>query len=409
VRILFLHPHAWTGEYPILQELTRQGHEICVLEERRGLGAARRLADHFQSNDDRIRTLWFDPSRGMEKLLTFPVDRWFKRDFEGRNLAHRMWMIRGAMAHFQPQAVICSEGFAYGIPAAMLKRLGLLPTPLLTSYIGGDILDCPEAEVGKRRVGATPWLIRQGLATPDILRPVSPFVRAILLAEGANPDRIRVIPSHLVASEAHLEPFRHARARYRGAICARYQLNPEKPVVVTLGGNQKGKGLQVLLDAWPRIKEGCPGVQWLLCGPRNPWFEREIEPRLRQFASGIVVTGALKGDDVFAHLAAADVHVNPSLCESLNMVTVEAAAVGTPTIGSDGAGISHWISHHGAGQVTRRSNAGELADAIIHALASPQIRESWARGCRDLVPEFSIDHIAQKLVETLVSASPSLG
>ena len=90
-------------------------------------------------------------------------------------------------------------------------------------------------------------------------------------------------------------------------------------------------------------------------------------------------------------------------------VTVEAAAVGTPTIGSDGAGISHWISHHGAGQVTRRSNAGELADAIIHALASPQIRESWARGCRDLVPEFSIDHIARKLVESLVLASPSLG
>ena len=139
----------------MLRELTRQGHEVCVLEEKRGLGTARRHADYFREPGDGMATLWFDPSRGLEKLLTWPVDRWFKRDFEGRNLAHRMWMIRAALRHFRPQAVISSEGFGYGVPAALLKTLGALPVPFMNDYIGGDILDDAEAEVGKRRTGNT--------------------------------------------------------------------------------------------------------------------------------------------------------------------------------------------------------------------------------------------------------------
>jgi glycosyltransferase involved in cell wall biosynthesis len=185
----------------------------------------------------------------------------------------------------------------------------------------------------------------------------------------------------------------------------RYQLNPQRPIIVTLGGNQQGKGLQVLLEALPHIRGSIPELQWLVCGPTNPWFARELEPRLRQAGHGLAITGTLTGDAVFEHLAAADLHVNPSLCESLNMVTVESAAVGTPTISSDGAGIAHWITRHGAGKVVHRSNVGELADAIIHAFSSPQIRESWARGCRGLAPEFSIDQIARTLVDCLVSAS----
>ena len=94
MRILYLHPNAWTGEYAVLSELVRQGHMVCVLEEKRKLGATRALSANFRDTDDRIATLWYDPRRGMEKLLTWPADRWFKMDFDGRNLAHPSFALK---------------------------------------------------------------------------------------------------------------------------------------------------------------------------------------------------------------------------------------------------------------------------------------------------------------------------
>ena len=403
MRILYLHPNAWTGEYAVLSELVRQGHMVCVLEEKRKLGATRALSEYFRDTDDRIATLWYDPRRGIEKLLTWPVDRCFKMDFDGRNLAHRMWMIHAAVARFRPDAVISSEGFSYGIPAAFLKRFGLLAPPLLTSFIGGDILDCPEADVGKRRRGRTGWLIRRALAEPELLRPVSPLVSETLLAEGADPDRIRVIPSHLVWVASQCGELNGIRDQLGEKIRGKYAIAKDAPLLVTLGGNQKGKGLQYLMQAWPRVLQSLPGACWLLCGPRDPWYIREVEPLTARFPGSIFATGVLSGRAVFEHLATADLHVNPSLCESLNMVTVEAASVGTPSITSDGAGIADWVRRYDAGSVVRRANVPELADAIIAALQSPELRLQWAGSCLELAKEFSVERVARMLVECFVT------
>ena len=403
MRVLYLHPKAWTGEHVILSEWIRQGHEVCVLEEKRGLGATRMMADHFRSAGDGVTTLWYDPRRGMEKLLTWPADRWFKKDFDGRNLAHRMWMIRAAARTFQPDAVISSEGFSYGIPAAALKRFGFLRQPLITSYIGGDILDCPEAAVGKRRVGGTGRLIREALEQPEVLRAVSPLINEALLADGADPARIRIIPSHLTwADEARVELMAN-RGAIRSEIRMRHGIDDTAPLVITLGGNQLGKGLQVLLSAWPQVLNAIPGARWLLCGPRDPWYIGEIEPQLASLSGSVIPTGPLAGGAVFEHLAAADLHVNPSLCESLNMVTVEAASVGTPTVTSDGAGIAHWVRRHDAGMVVPNRRVPELADAIIMALQSPDLLHKWAISCESMASQFKVERVARMLIDCVAN------
>jgi len=403
MRVLYLHPNAWTGEHVILAEWMRQGHEVCVLEEKRNLGATRILADHFRSPGDGIATLWYDPRRGAEKVLTWPVDRWFKKDFDGRNFAHRMWMIRAAVRKFQPDAVIASEGFSYGIPAAALKRFGYLRQPLITSFIGGDILDCPEAAVGKRRVGGTGKLIREALEYPEVLRAVSPLINEALLAEGADPARIRIIPSHLTWADCARDELMANRGAIRSEIRRRYRIDSAAPLIVTLGGNQLGKGLQLLLSAWPRVLQTIPGARWLLCGPRDPWYIDEIEPKLASFSGSIVATGPLTGPSVFEHLAAADLHVNPSLCESLNMVTVEAASVGTPTISSDGAGIAYWVRRHDAGMVVPNRRVPELADAIIIALQSPDLLNKWAISCESLASQFKVERVARMLIDCVAN------
>lgn len=405
MRILYVHPNAWSGEAVILQALARLGHDVCVLEEQRGLAGGRReYRDFFREPGDGIATLWYDPGRGAEKALTWLLDRLFKRSFEGRNLVHRMWVVREAVQLFSPDVLVCSDGFSYAIPAAFLRQLGLLDPTLVVSYIGGDVLDCPEAGVGKAREGLTGWLIRSSVKRPDVLRPVSPKIRDILLEEGADPARIRVIPTHLAADPAMIESVRRSRAEVRQSLRSLHALPAAAPVVITLGANHRGKGLHTLAEAWPQVLARHPDARWLLCGLDDPWLAERVWPlieRAQARASVIRVPGRLERQAVFEHLAAADMHVNPSLCESLNMVTVEAAAVGTPTITSDGAGICHWVERFDAGAVVPRLAAGELAGAIIRALDSAALRARWSEACGRLAAEFLPERIAGQLLDVL--------
>lgn len=406
MRILYLHPRAWSGEYSLLRFLGTRGHEICVLEEWRGeRRPARFVSQDFFGAGDGIRTLWYDMHRGWEKIFTWPLDRFFKRAFSGRNLVHRMWIVLDAVKRFRPDVVICSDGFTYAIPAAFLKRLGLLRTPLIASYIGGDILDCPEAGVGKRRAGLTDWIIRASYPAFDRLRPVSPKLAAILLRDGVARERIAIVPSHLTADADVLKGVSERKAQLAGEIRARNGFPPEAPLLITLSPNHKGKGLHLLAAQWPRICAAVPGIRWLLCGPADPWLEQAVIPAVREAGLGasLAVAGRLTGTEVYEHLAAADLHVAPSLCESLNMAAVEAAAVGTPTVCGDGAGIAAWLERFAAGAVVPSGNAPALGDAIIAAFADPARVAAWRANCPAMAAEFSLVRIASDL-ERLIDA-----
>lgn len=404
MRLLYLHPKAWSGEYAMLKKLREIGHQVCVLEEARNeAAAARQIRADFLEPGDGIATLWYNPRRGWEKIFTWPADRIFKSAFDGRNLAHRMWLIREAARQFRPDVVLCTDGFTYAIPAAFLKRLGLLSVPLLASYIGGDILDCPEAGVGKRRTPMVSWLIRNSLPGIDTLRPLCRSLADILLKEGADPKRIHTIPIQLGAQLAELDRIYARRGEIGAALRRKYGIAPDCPLIVTLSGNHKGKGLHLLAQAWPEVLRAVPGARWLLCGPDHPWLAEAVWPLLRQQALEKTVhfAGALSGQAVYEHLAAGDVHVNPTLCEGLNMVTVEAAAVGTPTVTSDGAGIADWVDRLQAGLVVPVGDVNALAQALITALRSRELRLTWQERSRSMAPDFSLERIAAELLALL--------
>lgn len=404
MRLLYLHPKAWSGEYAMLKKWRELGQEVCVLEEARSGNAPRReIRGDFLEPGDGIATLWYNPRRGLEKMLTWPADRIFKPAFEGRNLAHRMWVIREATRQFRPDVVLCTDGFTYAIPAAFLKRLGVLSTPLIASYIGGDILDCPEAGVGKRRTAMVSWLIRNSLPGIDTLRPLCRSLADILLKEGADPGRIHTIPIQLGVPLTVFDSIYARRQEIGAALRRKYGIAADCPLIVTLSGNHKGKGLHLLAQAWPEVQRAVPGARWLMCGPDHPWLSEAVWPLLRRqsLENTVHFTGALVGEAVYEHLATGDVHVNPTLCEGLNMVTVEAAAVGTPTVTSEGAGIADWVRRLQAGLVVPVGDVSALAQALITALQSSELRLTWQERSRSMAPDFSLDRIASLLLALL--------
>ena len=158
--------------------------------------------------------------------------------------------------------------------------------------------------------------------------------------------------------------------------------------------------MQVLAEAWPAVVERCPGARWLLCGHDDPWLQSAVWPLLERqsLRDTVIATGRLEAPVTYEHLAAAEVNVNPSLGEGLNMVTVEAAAVGTPSVTSDAAGIAHWVASRGAGAVVPVGDPAALASAVIQALNDGGLREQWSAAGVAMAREFSLEGIAGDLL-----------
>ena len=407
MRILFLHPLGWGGEYPILVEFRRRGYEVCVLEERReGMGGARLSSEYFREPGDGIQTLWYHPGRGAERVLTFPVDRYFRKTFDGRNLGHRMWVIREAVKRFSPDLVYCTDGFSYAVPAGLLKRFGLLQVPLVASYIGGDILDCSRMGYGRRRTPQLDWLMQTSIRHIDRLRALCDSLERALLKDGADPARICKIPIQIGAARELYEEVYAGRAQARQEVRAQLGIPQDARVLVTLSDNYLSKGIQDMARAWPGVLAACPDAWWILAGPENAWMAEGIFPLLdASVGRGRVrLTGRLRGRDTYAQLAAADLNVNPTLCEGLTMVTVDAAAVGTPTVCSDAAGVSDWIQRHDCGLVYAAGDASALERAVIAALARPERLAAWSARCREMIVDFTAESVFLRLADLFARA-----
>jgi len=129
--------------------------------------------------------------------------------------------------------------------------------------------------------------------------------------------------------------------------------------------------------------------------------------RASGFSERVCFTGHLHGRAVCEHLAAADLHVNPTLCEGLNMATVEAAAVGTPSVTSDAAGVADWVQSFEAGMVVPAGDVFALRDAVVRALRAPELRTVWPARSREMASRFSPDRIASEFVKLLQRENPA--
>lgn len=405
MNILWCHPNAWSGEYKMMRHLVALGHRVCVLQSKRKISGARAFTNHFRQAEDGIETFWYEPSKGAEKLLTFPVDRIVRRSSYRGNLGHRMWIVCAAARHFQPDVVFCSEGFGYGVAAALLKRLGGLPYPLVVQFIGGDLMDEPEAGVGVRRTPLSTWLLKQVIGSATCLKPVSPMLSQILQSEGATLDKIRVCPSHQAADTDTLEHAYEHRAGLREGLRQRLGIPSDAPVIVTLSGNWQGKGIHLLAEAWGGIRRRVPGCHWLLAGPHPAWFKEKVIPSLQAYGDDVHLLGELAGTEVFQCLAAADLNVNPTLADGLNMVTVEAAAVGTPSLVTDKAGIAAWVAECDPSLVLPVGDVKALEEGVVAYLSlDARMRVEFVQKFKRMSEGFAVEPLASEFTELLAEA-----
>lgn len=155
--------------------------------------------------------------------------------------------------------------------------------------------------------------------------------------------------------------------------------HPSEKIVLFVGRMVMEKGVQVLLDAIPRILPECPSTRFLLVG--SGYYLDDLKRHAENLNLGdrVRFLGYVPDDDLVRLYKIADVVTIPSLYEPFGIVALEGMAARVPVVTSDSGGLTDFVEHMQTGITTYRGDPASLAWGILEVLRNPEL----ARNLRD--------------------------
>lgn len=269
-------------------------------------------------------------------------------------------------AHFAPDGLLA-------LPLAM--RLG---APLVTSLRGYDVSVYPGRMLASGRLSWMRYAIAGGRLRREgeLFLAVSEELRRLAIQRGF--------------------PEARTLAHYDGVDLERFRPAPGAAIpglVLHVGRLVEKKGCSLLIRGFAQARAAHPQAQLVIIG------EGPLEGELKALAGSLGLGEAVRFLGAQPHGAVRDWHARawviaaPSLrarngdAEGLPTVLVEAAARGTPAIGSVHSGIPEIVIEGRSGLLFPEGDVAALAARLGQLLASPELRARLARGARKLAEE----------------------
>ncbi|MGD0817814.1 MAG: glycosyltransferase family 4 protein [Methanomassiliicoccales archaeon] len=207
---------------------------------------------------------------------------------------------------------------------------------------------------------------------------------------GAPPSRIDIIPNAVRARTTSLP-----KGTFRGRVGA-----GDRKVVLFLGRLNRLKGLLFLLRSFGRLQMR-KDILLVITGPSENNHREELETEAIRLGLGESIVFSGDVSDVASAYQDADVLVYPSSYEVFGMVPFEALLSGTPIIVTSNTGCGEIVQREGCGLVVPYGDELAMANAIEHALTSPQeMEEMVVRGRKFVTNELNVEKIVKRFEQT---------
>lgn len=351
LKIALIAPGIWnTVHWDFARALAGLGHRVTVYTEDPSAPSGRRFD---RSTRDGIECFVISDSR--RNPWTWIADRlckpWLGRRFFTSLVAIRRFL---AMAHHADVRLV--EGDWMGVFVALAARGR--SERWIVSVHDTLYLRAPIEYAGRPRSGWREslklWVLRRASA----VRANSPVTRDALVQGGCPPEKIFVVPLPIAAwmQLPEGEPLEILRPRSRREVRGRLGIPIEARLYMVMCRLDPAKGLELAVGAFARCADA--GARLVICGgdrhvPGLGSYRGHLE-RIAEasgVANRVLFAGHVPVDEVKRYLAAADLHLAPSVIDTFNYGVVEAAMVGTPSLMSDQVGAAPWIVEAGAGEV----------------------------------------------------------
>jgi glycosyltransferase involved in cell wall biosynthesis len=153
----------------------------------------------------------------------------------------------------------------------------------------------------------------------------------------------------------------------------------DAPVAVMVGAWRDHKGTELLVEAWPRVRERHPEAELHVVGPGHPAeYAETVGVRLRGYVRSLA--------DVFAGAA---LYVHPAHVEAFGVSVVEAMRAGLPAVVTETTGARAAVERVDEGLVVPPTSAA-IAEAVsTYFDAPPDRRRALSRASRTASDPYS--------------------
>jgi len=165
------------------------------------------------------------------------------------------------------------------------------------------------------------------------------------------------------------------------------------------------KGMEVLLEALPKVVQRFADVQLLVVGHGD---EDQLLSQAGELAKHIRVLGQVDDAEKASAMRSADVYCAPNTGgESFGIVLVEAMAAGTPVVASDLDAFRRVLCDGEVGRLVATGDGDALADALIAMLEDDALRGRYAAAGSKEVRRYDWSVVASQIMrvyETVAGA-----
>lgn len=180
-----------------------------------------------------------------------------------------------------------------------------------------------------------------------------------------------------------------------GAVLA--PVSGTRPVVLFFGVWTAYKGIDVLLEAWPRVREAVPDAELVLAGAVGGMDLADVEDRARRAGGVTLRPGYVATPDIPTLFGAARVVTTPYLRASQSGVAHVAYTFDRPVVATSVGDIPKVVRHGVTGLLVPPGDADALAAALVELLTDPDRAERLGRaGAEQLAAESSWAAVAEK-------------
>ena len=177
----------------------------------------------------------------------------------------------------------------------------------------------------------------------------------------------------------------------------RFDLPRDADLLLFLGRLHPIKRLDLLADAFIRLRQSGRSACLVIAGPDEDGHRRRVEPLFARVNADVRWTGAVDGDDKWALVSASRALVQCSDSESFGLSVAEALAAGVPVVVSE-RGAWQDVAAVGGGFVVPH-DARAIADALDRLLADPRsARAMGERGRAWALRLFGWDAIGREMM-----------
>ncbi len=175
----------------------------------------------------------------------------------------------------------------------------------------------------------------------------------------------------------------------------RYDLDPDKKIILSLGRISEEKSVDVILNQMPSLLKAQPNSQLLIVGD-GPYMEHILQvTRDLNIEEYVVFTGSIPYDDVPYYYALADVFVSASKTETQGLTIFEAMASSCPVIVYDDSNIDGIVIDYYSGR--RFNTEDDLLQTLTETLSQPEKADSMAQNGALILASLSQKHFGLRI------------